>query len=117
LAFPPESAGEVSRVTFYRAKGVPTQERKVSGNLTQRSYVVRAECSASGPGVAMTYLVFDSKSPRPANGGRVQTSGVVSCDAGKVTVRVPPLYGDAIQMRFSLVPDQVTRAYAVLVPQ
>ena len=89
----------------------------MSGELTKRTYVVRAECSASGPGVAMTYLVFDSKRPRPADGGRAQTSGVVSCDAGKVTVRVPPLVGDAIQMRFSMVPDQVTRAYAVLVPK
>jgi hypothetical protein len=113
-------AREVARVIYFRSdKGVPTQRRTTSGVMTTKlNYVVRAECSASRPGTTMTYILFDASRPRAALGGRAQVSKKVSCDAGKVTlVSTPKLVGDGIQMRFINISDQVTRAYAVLVPE
>jgi hypothetical protein len=101
-------------VIYFRNEGRPIQRRTGSGVMTKRSYVVRAECSASRPGTTMTYILF----ARTALGGRAQATGKVSCDAGKVTViSTPTLVGDGIQMRFTNMSDQVTRAYAVLVPK
>lgn len=90
----------------------------MSGVKSTRSYVVRAECSASKPGNTITYILFDSSLPIANLGGRAQVTQKVSCDAGKVTViGTPKLVGNDIQMRFINTSSEVTRAYAVLVPK
>ena len=109
MVFPTERVGEVARTT-YQSKGVPGETTKLSGVLKKRNYIVRAECSASSPGVTMTYVMFDSRLSRPALGGRVQASAEVSCD-GTTTVRsAPPLVGESVQLKFTNIPDQVARA-------
>ena len=117
LAFPPVSAREVARVTFFLAEGVSNQRNKVSRAPTKGSYVVRADCSASAPGATVTYQVYDAK-PGAAGTEKAESSGGVGCDDGKITVNsASPFFGDNIQIRLSDISDQVTRAYAVIVPE
>lgn len=64
----------------------------------------------------MTYVLVDSSTPPTTEGERVRAGGEVSCDATKVTVNSVPTLDGIIQMHFTTISDQVTRAYAVLVP-
>jgi hypothetical protein len=116
LTFPPKTAGEIARVTFFIAKGVSTQRRELSRAPTKGSYVVQADCSALRPGVTMTYQVFEPK-PRTAGTQRITSSGEFGCDDGKITVNSASPFGDSVQIRFTNISDQVIRAYALIIPE
>lgn len=112
LTFPRKSAGEVARAIY-----VPRSHTRTLWQAPNKgSYVVRAACSASAPGAAVTYEVLDSR-PSTAEDQRLLSSGQVPCD-GTVTVNgASPLVGNAISVDLTNISGGVTRAYAVVVPE
>lgn len=129
LAIPRKRAGEIARTTFVNDKGVKGVSAKGGRTLTapiKGSMLVSAQCSASGPGATLTYVVLDARAP--ANGGgRKLGSSTVDCGY-RITQnsayplihgRIIPEKSDKrkmIQIRFKRMSHLVTRAYVVIVP-
>jgi hypothetical protein len=112
LTFPPRWKGEVARSTYLPH----ARTRSLWQAPTKGGYVVRAACSASGPGATVTYQVLDAR-PSTSDAERTLTSAEVPCD-GTVTVNsASPLVGNTISVNLTSISGQVTRAYAIIVPE
>jgi hypothetical protein len=115
LTFPPVSAGEVARVTHTAANETGTIVRAPSSKLR---YVVRAECSASEPGVSLKYRVSYATPPTAGGEQMANSGGEISCEDGTVLVNSAfSLLSDRVKIRFTDMSGQITSAYAVIVPE
>lgn len=112
LTFPSQGAGEVARAIY-----VPhAHTRTLWRAPTKGSYMVRAACSASGPGATVKYEVLDARPSTPET-ERTLTSAEVPCDGTVTANSASPLSGNVIGIQLTNISDRVTRAYAVIVPE
>jgi hypothetical protein len=129
LVIPRKRAGEIARMTFVNDKGVKGVLAKGSRTLDapiKGGMLVSAQCSASGPGATLTYVVLDARAP---NNGGDRMLGSTTVDCGYritqnsayplVQGRIIPEKSDKrkmIQIQFRRMSHLVTRAYVVIVP-
>jgi hypothetical protein len=126
LAIPRKRAGELARTTFVKDKGVSAKRSTTRDAPIKGSMLLSAQCSASGPGATLTYVVLDARA-RTNGGGRTLSSATVDCGYGiRENGAYPLVQGrlfleksdkrKMIQIQFRRMSPLVTRAYVVIVP-
>ena len=118
LRVPSTIAGEISRTVLRPGHvNTTTVREKRPGD---RTYRVEAACSGKGAATILTYVLLDARdsSAAKAQEERTISSGEVTCDGVTVTANsTGPLPDGPVTVSFVTVPEQVSVAYAVVVPE
>ena len=84
-----------------------------------RSYVVKAACSAKRTTTALDYVLVDARasSASKSEAERTISSGAIPCDGTLIANSAGPLDHTPVTVDFRAVPEDISQAYAVVVPE
>jgi hypothetical protein len=84
-----------------------------------RSYVVKAACSARRTTTVLDYVLLDAgaSSASESEAERTISSGALPCDGTPIADSAGPLGHGPVTVDFRAVPEDISQAYAVVVPE
>jgi hypothetical protein len=116
---PKHRRGEISRTVFRLhpdsgADDIPTTDTAIYDRQKgQRSFSLRAACSARSSGVTIGYRLVDASD---GGGSRALSTGRISCDGSTAWEDLGALEDSPVTVDLDLGDSDVTTAYALVVP-
>ena len=119
LRVPGRVPGEISRTVLAPAHGGVQDTTTVWDRRDgDRNYVVKAACSATRT-TPLTYVLLDARtsSASKSEAERTISSGTIPCDGRVIADSAGPLAHLPVTVTFLPLPEDLSQAYAVVVPE
>ena len=119
LRVPGRLPGEISRTVITQNRGPLLDTTTLHDpRAGDRDYVVKAACSAK-TATTLTYVLVDARESSASRSEEERTisGGDIPCDGTLTVNSAGPLPHAIVTVNFRAVPEDVSQAYAVLIPE
>ena len=118
LRVPRRVPGEISRTVVTTGHGPVLHTTTLRDHRAgDRNYVVKAACSASESATTLDYVLSDASSSSKSREERMIFRGTIPCDGHAIAGSVGLPAATPVTVDFGDIPDDLSQAYAVVVPE